>query len=80
MALTKFLTVNVTTAMSNIKSRSHHDVAHLHPLLMSLSSVNFKQLMVSVIHPGQTRKMFLLTKTKRPKRLDASQYKVEKGF
>ena len=28
----KILYVKVTTAKSNVKSRSHHDVAHLHPL------------------------------------------------
>ena len=28
----KILEVKVTTARSKVKSRSHHDVAHLHPL------------------------------------------------
>ena len=31
-ALHKILKVNVTKARSKVKSRSHHDVAHLHPL------------------------------------------------
>ena len=28
----KILQVKITTARSKVKSRSHHDVAHLHPL------------------------------------------------
>ena len=46
--------VKVTTARSKVKSRSHHDVAHLKPLPMSLSNINFLHLMVSEIQPGQT--------------------------
>ena len=32
-----------------VKSRSHHDVAHLHPQPMSLPSINFLHLTVSEI-------------------------------
>ena len=49
----KILKVKVTTARSKIKSRTHHDVAHLHPQLMSLPSINFLHLTVSEIWPGQ---------------------------
>ena len=39
---------------SKVKSRSHHDVAHLHPHPMILPSINFLHLIVSEKHPGQT--------------------------
>ena len=38
---------------SKVKSRSHHDIAHLHPQPMSLPSINFLHLMISEILPGQ---------------------------
>ena len=38
---------------SKVKSRSCHDVAHLHPQLMSLPSINILHLMVSEKQPGQ---------------------------
>ena len=36
-----------------VKSGSHHDVAHLHPLTSVQTSINFLQLTVSEIWPGQ---------------------------
>ena len=45
----KILWVKVTTARSKVKSRSDHDVAHLHPQPMSLPSINFLHLTVSKI-------------------------------
>ena len=39
---------------SKVKSRSHQDVAHLHPQPMFLPSINFLHLMVSEIQPRQT--------------------------
>ena len=50
----KIFKLKVTTARSKVKSRSHHDVAHLHPQPMSLPSINFLHLTVSEIQPGQT--------------------------
>ena len=43
----------VTTARLNVKSRSHHDTAHLHPHSMSPPCLNFLHIMVSDIQPGQ---------------------------
>ena len=37
-----------------VKSRSHHDVTHLHSQPMSLPSINLLHLTVSEIQPGQT--------------------------
>ena len=39
----------VTTARSKVKSRSQHDVVHLHPKPMSLVSINILHLTVSKI-------------------------------
>ena len=39
---------------SKVKSRSHHDVAHLHPQPIFPPSINFLHLIVSEKHPGQT--------------------------
>ena len=41
-------------ARSKVKSRSHHDVAHLHTQPMSLPCINFLHLTVSEIQAGQT--------------------------
>ena len=40
-------------ALSKVKSRSDHDVAHLH-ILTHVPSVNFLHITVSEIQPGQT--------------------------
>ena len=40
-------------AESKIKSRSHHDNEHLHPLPMSLPFINILYLMISEIKLGQ---------------------------
>ena len=45
----KILWVKVTTARLKVKSRSHHDVAHLHPQPISVPSINFLHLTVSEI-------------------------------
>ena len=49
----KILQVKVITARSKVKSRSHHDVAHLHPQTHVPTSINFLHLTVSEIWPGQ---------------------------
>ena len=53
-SLDKIFKLKVTTARSKVKSRSHHNAAHLQPLLMSLPSINFLHLTVSEIQAGQT--------------------------
>ena len=45
----KILKVKVTTTMSKVKSRSHHDAAHLQSLTNVPPSINFLHLMVSEI-------------------------------
>ena len=40
-------------ARSNVKSRSHHEVAHLHPLTNVPTKYNFQQLTVSEIQGRQ---------------------------
>ena len=50
----KIFKLKVITARSKVKSKSHHDVPHLHPEPLSLSSINFLHLRVSEIQPGQT--------------------------
>ena len=47
--LDKILQVKVTTARSKVKSRSHHDIAHLHPQPISPPNINFLHLTVSEI-------------------------------
>ena len=42
----KILRVNITTTMSKVKSRSHYDVAHLHPQLIPLPSIKILHLVV----------------------------------
>ena len=44
----------VTTARSKVKSRSDHDVAHLHPLTNVPSKYQLPTPTVSEIQPGQT--------------------------
>ena len=43
----------MTTARSEVKSRSHHDVAYQILQPMSLPSINFLHLTVSKVQPGQ---------------------------
>ena len=43
-------------AMSKVKSRSHHDISHLQPQLITLPSINFLHPVVSEISPGQNFK------------------------
>ena len=43
------LKVNVTTAMSKVSSRSHHDAAHLHSLTSVPTNINLLHLIVSDI-------------------------------
>ena len=50
----KIFKLKVTTARSSVKSRSHYDVAHLHPQPMPLPSIFFLHLTVSEIQSGQT--------------------------
>ena len=50
----KIFQTQVTMARAKVKSRSHHDIAYLHPQPMSQPSFNFLHLMVSQIHPRQT--------------------------
>ena len=38
---------------SKVKSRSHHDVAHLHPLTNVPTNYQLPTLMISKIQPGQ---------------------------
>ena len=47
-------------ARSKVKSRSHYDVAHLHPLTNVHTNFNFIHLAVSEIQPGQTYPAALL--------------------
>ena len=49
----KSLKVKVTTARLQVKSRSHHDSAHLQPPTNAPNSINFLHLTVSEILPGQ---------------------------
>ena len=49
----KILKVKVTTARSKIKSRSHHDIAHLHTQQMSPPNINFLHLTVAKLWPKQ---------------------------
>ena len=45
--------LKVTMARSKVKSGSHHDVAKIHPLAMSLPSINLLKITVSQIYPRQ---------------------------
>ena len=47
------LKLMVTTRRSKIKSRSHHNVAHLQPKAMSRASISFLHITVSEIQPRQ---------------------------
>ena len=50
----KIFKVKVTTTRSKVKSKSHHDVEHLHPQLMCPLSINFLHFTVSDKQPRQT--------------------------
>ena len=52
-SLNKILEIKVTIARSNIKSRLHHDAAHLHPQPISLPSINILHLIFFMIYPTQ---------------------------
>ena len=52
-SLDKIFKLKVTMARSKVKSRLNYDVAHLHPQLMSLPSINTLPLIVTEISPRQ---------------------------
>ena len=60
--LDKIFKLVVPMARLKVKSRSHHDVAYLHPQPMSLLCFSFLHLTVSRIQPGQTFSRHLTTR------------------
>ena len=55
-----FLCFNVTLVSQKVRSKSHHNIAHIQSHLISLPSINFPQFTVSEIQSWQLRLLFLL--------------------
>ena len=53
----KILKVRAIAARSKVKSRSHHDIAYLHPQPMSQPSIDFLHPIISKIKPHQDFKV-----------------------
>ena len=53
LPLTHRCPLKVTTARTKVKSRSHHDIAHLHPQSISQLSINFLYLTVLRYSPDK---------------------------
>ena len=61
---------------SKVKSKSHHDIAHLHPEPMSLPSINILYFMVSEIEPDN----FFFQQPNQPNAIgESNTYTVFKG-
>ena len=52
-SLDKILKVGVTTARSKVESRTHNEIAHLHPQINVPTTCHLLHLTVSNIQPGQ---------------------------